>query len=156
VFESFGRDVGRLMIRRTAAYWQWRYMSRPQATYSTIVARRGTHVLGAVVTAVQRRFGVVIGMIVDIIAGGGTPVLCALLGAAEEELRSRGVGMTACQATSPLLSQALVDSGYFRPKGRLIPKKFHFVYRLTGVAGLPPEPRQIADWHLTFGDSDNA
>ncbi|HKQ47006.1 MAG TPA: GNAT family N-acetyltransferase [Phycisphaerae bacterium] len=155
VFSAFSHGCDRLMIRRTAAYWNWRYLTRPGSSYRTLVARRAGRVVGAVITAVGRRMGLDVGLIADIVGEGGVTVLRRLIRAAEEELVGRGLGLVTCQATSPLLQEALAAEGYWRPEPRKLPKKFHFVYRPTGVAGLPKAPASIADWHLTFGDSDN-
>jgi GNAT superfamily N-acetyltransferase len=154
IANAFSHSVDALMIRRTADYWNWRY-SGPLSTYQTQVARESSHLVGAVVTTVKPRFGVEMGMILDLVAAGGLPVLRSLIRAAESDLVQRGVGISTCQASSPLLQRALRDEGYYLPRGRLMPKKFHFVYRLTGVSGLPREPAHIEEWHLTFGDSDN-
>ncbi len=156
VFDQFARDCGRLMIRRTASYWTWRYCTRPAANYRSYIARSGGRVVGAVVTSVGSRFGMDIGMILDVVATGGVPVLCALIRHAGHDLLDRGLGLATCQATSPMLQQALREEGYRIPAPRRLPKRFHFVYRLTGVEGLPRMPEHISDWHLTFGDSDNA
>jgi GNAT superfamily N-acetyltransferase len=156
VFDDFARACGRLMIRRTAAYWNWRYSAKPCAPYRTLVARRPDKLVGAVVTSVQRQRGLEIGLVLDVIGRGGVRGLGQLLRAAEEDLISRGVGLVTCQATSPMLQQALRAEGYRSLSPRSLPKRFHFVYRSTGVAGLPREPSQLTDWHLTFGDSDNA
>ncbi len=155
VFEVFAHDNDRLMIRRTAAYWNWRYLSRPGSDYRTILARHAGRVVGATITSVGRRFGLDVGLIADFSADGGVPVLRQLIRAAENDFRSRGVGLVTCQATGPLLQDALAAEGYRRPNPRKLPKKFHFVYRPTGVTGLRKPPAEIADWHLTFGDSDN-
>ncbi len=155
VVDAFARDCDRLMIRRTAAYWNWRYLTRPASSYRTIVARRAGRAVGAISTAVGRRMGLDVGLIADVAAAGGVSVLRSLIRAAESDLGGRGLGLVTCQATSPLLQEALAAEGYWRPSPRKLPKKFHFVYRPTGVAGLRKAPADIADWHLTFGDSDN-
>jgi len=154
VFDEFARECGGLMVRRTANYWNWRYAAKPNAAYHMFLARQGGCVVGAGVTSVEKRMGLEIGMVVDVVARGGMPVLCRLLRAAEEDLASRGLGLAACEATSPMLQAALRAEGYACPRPTWLPKKFHFVYRLTGVPGLPRRPGRVSDWHLTLGDSD--
>ncbi len=156
VFDLFARDCETLMIRRTTAYWNWRYLARPNVAYRTLVARRAGRMMGVVATSVQKRAGLQLGMVLDIVGRGGLPVLRQLLRDAEAELVSRGAGLVTCQATSPILQRALREEGYRCPKPEWLPKRFNFVYRISGVPGLPREPSRLADWHLTFGDSDNA
>lgn len=156
VFDSFARDSDTLMIRRTAPYWRWRHLTRPALTYRTIMATRGSETVGAVSIGTGKRAGLDVGMIMDIVAGGGVPVLRALLGAAEEELRRAGIGLLSCQATTPLLREALAQEGYRAVGSRITRKQFHFVYRPTGQPGWERRPAGMADWHLTFSDSDNA
>ena len=155
VFDAFARDSKSLMIRRTAAYWNWRYAARPGAPYCMLVVRRAGRIVGAAVTSVQRRMGVDIGMVLDLVARGGVPSLRCLLREAEKTLVSRGVGLVTCQATSSLLRCALQEAGFRCPEPAWLPKRFHFVYRMTGVPGLRDRPARLGDWHLTFGDSDN-
>lgn len=155
VFEAFARDCGAMMIRRTAAYWNWRYGSKPGAPYRTLVVRQAGRLMGAVVTSVQKRMGLQIGMVIDLVTRSGITGIRRLLRKAETELVSHGVGLITCQATSPLLQQALKEECYRRPKPTWLPKRFHYVYRTMGAPGLAREPRQLSDWHLTFGDSDN-
>lgn len=156
VFDRFVIDCNRLMIRRTAGYWNWRYCTRPGASYRTMIARRHGQTVGAICTSIGRRFGMDIGMIMDVMTADGVPTLRRLIQRAEEDVLGRGLGLITCQATSPRLQEALFAEGYRLPPPRRLPKKFHFVYRPTGVSGLPQAPGVISDWHLTFGDSDNA
>lgn len=156
VFEEFCAQAGTLMLRRTAAYWNWRYAARPEAVYHTLLARHGGRLAGAVVTAIERRMGVQVGLVLDVLARGEGAVLRGLLRAAEHHLTSQGIGLVTCQATTPMLQQALVEEGFTRPNPRRLPKRFHYVFRPTGVAGLPRIPEAMSDWHLTMGDSDNA
>lgn len=156
IFDDFARDCGTLMIRRTAAYWRWRYLTRPASSYRTLVATRGGETVGAVTTAIGRRAGMDIGMTMDFVARGGLPVIRALMRAAEGELRSRGAGALSCQASAPLLREALRHEGYWCVGPSVTRKKFHFVYRPTGIGEPAQTPESLADWHLCFGDSDNA
>jgi GNAT superfamily N-acetyltransferase len=156
VFDDFARDCGALMLRRTSAYWNWRYGAKPGSAYQTLVLRQDGRLAGAVVTSVGRRMGLDIGMVLDVVGRGGVPIIRRLLREAELELHSRRLGLVACQATSPLLENALREEGYWRPKPGWLPKRFHWVFRPTGLTGLPGMPSRLCDWHLTLGDSDNA
>jgi hypothetical protein len=109
-----------------------------------------------VVTSVERRFKMDVGMILDLVVSDGAIQARQLLRLAERDFFDRGVGIVTCQATSSLLQKALSDAGYLCPPARMLPKRFNFVYRPTGVMGMPNDPSAISDWHLTFGDSDNA
>lgn len=153
--ESFARHCSALTIIRSTGYWNWRYCSKPASTYRTLLARRGGQVVGVVVTSAYRRFALEVGMILDLVAVGGLLPIRELLRIAEQDCVSRGVGLIACQATSPLMKQALKDEGYRCPRAGPLLKRFHFVYFPTGVAGMPRKPNNVCDWHLSFGDSDN-
>jgi GNAT superfamily N-acetyltransferase len=156
VFEEFARTCGALMSRRTAAYWNWRYGVQPAFQYRTLVARRQGRLLGASVTSVQEFRGIPVGLLLDVVVRGGITELRQLLRHTEDDLRQRGIGLLACQATSPMLQQALAEERYWRPNPARLPKKFHYIFRITGLPGLPRPPADFADWHITFGDSDNA
>lgn len=155
VFEEFARDCGALMIRRTAAYWNWRYGTKPNAPYCSHVTYDGNRLMGAVVTTVQQYAGLSVGVIIDLVTRGRAAGARQLLQCAEDELRSRGVGLITCLSSSPMLQRALRDEGYWCPNPALFPKQFHYIYRPTDVPGLPRQPTQLTDWYLTFGDWDN-
>lgn len=153
VSERFARLAGGCMIRRTAAYWNWRH-SGPLSMYRTLIAGKNGRLVGAICTTSQPRMGVEIGLIVDVVAED-SQVLRALIAAADTEFRRLGCAIATCQSTSLILNDALREEGYRLPPRAVMPKQFHFVYRPTGVPGLPREPASMNDWHLTFGDSDN-
>lgn len=155
VADEFACDCDTLMIRRSAAYWNWRYGARPEAAYRTLVARQAGRLIGAVATTTQERRGIGIGVILDVVSRAGATGCRHLLRAAEWDLRARGVGLVTCQASAPLLQQALRAEHYWCPPTKWLPKKFHYIYRPSDVPGLPRPPKNMADWHLTFGDSDN-
>jgi hypothetical protein len=155
VFEAFSRECNRLMMRRSANYWNWRYGARPHADYRTLLARQDGRVVGAVVTSVQQRKGLDFGLVLDLITSEGVSGLRHLLRAAEDDLRSRGIGLVTCQATSPMLKQALTEERYRSLTRKQMGRDFHFIYRITGLPGLHHEPKELDDWHYTFGDSDN-
>jgi len=156
VFENYVKDCHSLMIRRTAPFWNWRYGSHPESIYRTWLVKRHHKTMGAVVVSVKAMAGRHIGLIIDIVADGGVPVIRGLLGRAEEDLRSRGIGLLTCQATTGPLQTALREEGYRPLPSWLIRKRFHFVYRPTGIRGPRDLPNEISRWHLMFADSDNA
>lgn len=153
VSERFARLAGGCMIRRTSAYWNWRHAG-PLSKYRTLIARKNGRLVGAICTTNQPRMGVKIGLIVEVVAEE-PHVLRALISAADIDLRRQGCAVATCQSTCTVLNDALQDEGYRLPPRAVMPKKFHFVYRLTGVPGLPHAPSAMNDWNLTFGDSDN-
>jgi GNAT superfamily N-acetyltransferase len=155
VSDQFARDCNTLMIRRTSAYWNWRYDDKPVTEYHSVLAWQDDRVMGAVVTFEQTRKGFRVGMIIDIVASEGVDSLRRLIRAAEDDMLARGIGLVTCQATTPMLQRALAAEGYRCPKPERLPKKFHYIYSLTGAPGLPRKPETMEDWHLTFGDSDN-
>ncbi len=156
VADQYARGVERLMILRTADYWNWRYASKPRAAYRLFTARDAGRVIGAVATSRGVRGGFQVGMIMDVVSTASVSSLRGLIRCAEDDLRQRGLGLSSCQATSPILGEALRAEGYHVAPPRLIRKRFHFVFRRTGVSGLPADPNEIGLWHLNFGDSDNA
>jgi GNAT superfamily N-acetyltransferase len=158
-------ETAGILLCRTSAYWNWRYCVRPPASYRptgaaspeyhTLIVKDRTSPVGAVVTSVARQHGLDVGLIIDLIACGGAPVLRRLLYEAELDLRRRGLALIAAQATDPLLQMTLKEQGYFYPKHSWLARPFHFVYRPTGTGGPLGGGLQASDWYLTLGDSDN-
>ena len=155
VFEEFAHDCNALMTRRTAAYWNWRYAAKPDPTFRTILARQAGRLMGAVATAVQQHNGMEVGLVLDVVARNGIPTFRQLLRAAEDDFRSRNIGLVACQATSRLFRGSLSEESYLSPKPQWLPKKFHYIYHVIASKRLPRELAKFEDWHITFGDSDN-
>lgn len=154
--DQFADHIGSMMIRRTSDYLNWRYAARPESAYQLFLARRGSEIVGAVVTSHGVRARMKVGMIVDLVSRADEAVIRSLIRFAENDLRRRGFGLVTCQATSPALLQALRFEGFRNGPPSVIRKRFHFVYRRTGIVGLPHDPSSLSNWHLTFGDSDNA
>ena len=149
---SSARNDG-VRLRRSAAYWNWRYDSTVGRGYHTIIARRAGRLVGAAAVKVGQRAGLDVGMILDLVSDDDAAA--AIVDGAQQRLLELGAGIVTCQASSPHLSRMLRDRG-FRPIGpRFSGKRFHFVFRPTGVSGLPRMPAAMADWSLMFGDSDN-
>lgn len=155
LIEAFSEDCQGLMIRRTAAYWNWRYVAKPSHTYVTQVAKRHGELMGVIVSGVSKRAGLLVGTIVDVIAQGGEASLAGLLSLAESELRQRGAGLVTAQATSPLMRRAMGLAGFRHAPHWLVRKKFHLVYHATGNVPDNTLPMSLDDWHLVLGDSDN-
>lgn len=153
ISDQFARLAGGCMIRRTAAYWNWRH-SGPLSAYQTLIAKKSGRLVGAICTTSQPRMGVEVGLIVDVVAEE-PHALRSLIAAAEIDFTRQGCAVTTCQSTSLVLNEALRAEGYRLPPRAIMPKQFHFVYRPTGVPGWSREPAAMNDWHLTFGDSDN-
>lgn len=154
--DQYSDHIGSMMIRRTSNYMNWRYAARPESAYQLFVVRRGRDIVGAVVTSHGVRARIKVGMIVDLVCCADEAVIRSVIRFAENDLRQRGFGVVTCQATSPALLQALRFEGFRNGPPSLIRKRFHFVYRRTGIVGLPHDPSNLSNWHLTFGDSDNA
>lgn len=156
-------ELGGVFLRRSSAYWSWRYCNRPLASYRptrtispafrTLLLRDGSRPVGMVVTSVAVQLGVEVGMIVDLVARGGLGPIRRLLCEAEADLRGRGLGVIALQATHPVLQRALADEGYLCPKPGRLPRQFHFAYR--PFDGPLSGDLRIGDWFLMLGDSDN-
>ena len=155
VFDEFARDCGTLMIRRTAPFWNWRFAAKPAAPFHMLVTRQGGRVTGAVVTSVRERGGTPVGMIADLVCRSGIDGMRQLLRHAADDMRARGVGVLTCWATTPLLRHALDAERYWHPKPQRLRKNFNYIWRPTGVPGLPRAPSKLTDWHLSFSDSDN-
>jgi hypothetical protein len=91
--------------------------------YTLLGLRRGTTLVGAVVTRVStREGGLQVGVILELVARDDDPrSLMRLLDAAERGLYARGVeGVVALDALGPAISQALKRSGYVETPERYV------------------------------------
>ncbi len=155
LFDRFSATNETLMIRRTQRYWKWRYEQRPDSDYRSFEIRKNAALAGVVATGTQERFGIDFGMILDLVSNEDELSVYQLLHAAQEDLKSRGVGIISCQAATKSLQRALVNSGFRKLIPAINPKKFHYVYRPHTNNNLDHNPQSIGDWYLMFGDSDN-
>lgn len=144
-----------LILRRDCDWLNWRYGANPLVYYECFEARSGEGDLrGIVVTAVEVRYGIRVGYIVDLI-GETDETRRVLISAAVRQLEEEGAQVVITVMSDPDYIADLCRQGFYRVPKRLSPKRFHTVY-LTHpdkAAHLAPMQR-IAKWHQTLGDWD--
>ena len=168
--ERFNEDADRLwervgpsfevVIKRDAAHLNWRYADNPVSKYRVIEARerKDNALKGYLVSTIQERGGMSLGLIVDLLVEGGQPsVARALISEANAHFKREGVMLAAClmNRKSPYVGN-LLWRGYLPIHDRINPKKFHVVCSLLGDG--PAFAENLLDfdrWHLTWGDTDN-
>jgi hypothetical protein len=143
---------GRLLVRRSDEYLNWRFVRNPRCRYEILGAFSDRGLEGYVVTRFnrarpnQRREA----DIVDWLAPGAASfIFAALVRAAVERLIRSGAGIITCAAASAEAAVAMQANGfYLRPDERL-----PFFVRAADPA-LHSRLTVASDWFLTRGDFD--
>jgi hypothetical protein len=144
---------GRIIVRRSADYLNWRFIENPRCQYHVFGAFVGGMLEGYVVTRLNlargnpRREGEV----VDWLASGATaktPMLRVLLTAAVEDLVGAGARFVTCAAHGAEIEAAADATGFRFREGQRIP---FFV-----KAASPSVQKRLASagWFLTRADLD--
>jgi GNAT superfamily N-acetyltransferase len=141
---------------RDAAFGAWRYATRPDAGYRTLLAERGGEPAAAVVHRALPVRGISAAFLLDIaIAPGEEAAGGALLRFVHQIARSEGSALaSALLPGSGPARTALRRAGYLRVPERLHPQLIRFSVRGLGrFAGHPllANPRA---WHLNWADTD--
>jgi GNAT superfamily N-acetyltransferase len=125
------RDGLGISTIRDAAYLQWRFKEHPIYSYWTVGWRQGNTWLGYAACVERRLFGVDTLLVVDVLTPQWDSVGSALIDAAVDEARRRGLGMV---VTLALRGAPLYDTfksrGFIHVPSRLDPKRFTATERI--------------------------
>jgi hypothetical protein len=140
-------------VARTAAWWRWRYLSRPESPYVYVESRRRGRLVGAAVAMARHDLG--------------GPMLCVLELVAEDRASARDVvGRLATTAAPPLgavglAATALPGTALYRSARhaglRVLPRRHEPHPMHVGVVdNLGARPGLAKErWSLAWGDLDH-
>jgi hypothetical protein len=157
---SFDERADRLWTRVSAAcecaivrkhpYLNWRFVARPDVSYTRFVAERGPGMAGYLITRTAERAGLRWGYLVDFFTDDAA-ALSALVDAALIDFRRNGASVVSCYATAPEVRRVLHWRGFVSFRRA---REAYFVHR---VVSPDPELLPVKDlrrWFLTMGDGD--
>jgi hypothetical protein len=146
---------GRLVVRRSDEYLNWRFAQNPRCRHHIFGAFRGEDLEGYVVARLNlarpnpRRQAEIVDWLAMPVTHPSDSVLPALIQAATEQMIRDGAGIVSCAGVSDDLAPAMSATGFrFRPAERL-----PFFVR----AADPEVHRRLTSgcgWYLTRGDWD--
>jgi GNAT superfamily N-acetyltransferase len=144
-------------VVRDRAYLTWRYVDKPGGGYTILVAERGEELLGYVVLKCVPRFGLEIGLLVDMVwIPGEKGVANALISAGLECFASGKMDLVGClMLPSAPYSRDLKEMGFFKVPRRLLPQNMYL-----GGCSLVGEQATASlfkpgNWFVTWGDHDD-
>jgi len=145
---------GRIIVRRSADYLNWRFIENPRCQYRVFGAFDGGRLNGYVVTRLNlaranpRREGEIVDWLASEAVGPASP-LPALLSAAVEDFVEAGAGLVTCAAHGAEIEAAADSSGFRFREGQRIP----FFVRASS-ATVHKRLASAPGWFLTRGDLD--
>lgn len=141
-----------LLVVRNRRYLNWRFVSRPDAGYTLLLATRDTEPVGYMVLRVADRDGAPRGYLVDfLVAERSASIFAVLLRHAEDHLRGQGVPIFSCRIAPTAYQRILRRHGFhpvaFGQRGairveRNLPDAFLRIYT------------DLSQWYVTMGDGD--
>ena len=141
-----------VMVVRDQRYLNWRFVERPDASYTVFVATRGSDLLGYLVLRVAEHMEMRWGHLVDFLVQDRSAALLALLvDAGIEHLRGQEVAAISCRATMSPYREVIRSRGFYPfPWG----PQAYFYMRVE-----LPDPalqafRDERQWFITMGDGD--
>jgi GNAT superfamily N-acetyltransferase len=139
-----------LAVRRDAAYLNWKYIEPPHVRYSVAALQRDGRAEGyAVYRHAQEPRGRVT-WLVDFLADTHDEIgFKTLLRWVDAEARQAGSDKIRCYATHLGFRRLLRRSGYFRMRHPM-----PLVVKINAVDVAADFYKDIDDWHVTLGDSD--
>ena len=153
------KSLNKVWIQRTSAYLNWRYAQSPLGQYSIFAAvdQRDGAIRGYIVTKDEMRFGLNLGLILDLVVFPEEDSCATLLaGRGIERLQQQGVDVIGCLMLKhhPLV-RALRENGMRSVPGRFAPRKFHVtISQLTDDQQFNAFIRNPENWFLMWGDTD--
>jgi len=146
---------GRVIVRRTAEYLNWRFVQNPRCRYRIVGAFAGNRLEGYVVTRLNlarpnpRREAEIVDWMARPSDASSDTVLAALLHEAVHGLTRAGAGIISCAVATSDSTSAIEAAGFsFRPAERL-----PFFVKASDPA-LHSRLTVGADWFITRGDFD--
>jgi hypothetical protein len=147
------RDGLGISTIRDAAYLNWRFRDHPIYRYLTLGWRQNGSWIGYIVCAERRLFGVDTLLVVDILSPQMESVGAALIDAAIDEARRRGLGMVVALAVrGGRVRESFKSRGFINVPARLDPKRFtaaEQIYDSSARAEFSSLAR-----HFTWSDMD--
>jgi hypothetical protein len=137
---------------RDRNYLNWRFCARPDASYTRLVATRGSEIIGYLVYRIAEQEGARWGYLVDfLVEGNDAAIFDTMLRNAEERMIKEGVKGIVCVIARPPYREALRRSGFF-------PALFRTPAFLGGSV-TSPDPNlkiygEVRKWFVTAGDGD--
>lgn len=159
--ERFPDEVGEIsqrverhfcfMVRRDAAYLNWRFLETPSRSHRAFGVYRGEELCGYCVVQPAGEDG--IGYLVDLLAGDEAAVRAAM-GAGLDALEKGGATLARATAVDgSWWNERLVEAGFLPPK----PENHLYVYVFVQDEEHPLArvARDASAWYLTDGDRDD-
>jgi hypothetical protein len=147
--------TGRIIVRRTAGYLNWRFARNPRCRYRLLGGFFNGRLVGYVVFRLNlargnpEHQGEIVDWLALPVSGIGFDPLPRLIGAAIERLARDGAHVVACLSSDGVAKEALTANQLIeRPTERLP----FFVH--ADAPTLETRLEQAGDWYLTGGDFD--
>jgi hypothetical protein len=141
-----------VMAVRDRRHLQWRFLRRPDAAYTILLAERGPEIAGYLVLRRAVRDGVPWGYLVDFLVEGGQPATWSMLVRRALALfREDGVALAGCMVNRPEYRRPLARLGFlpwrWGPQG-------YFHPRVDVPDPAVRAARDLRQWLVTLGDGD--
>lgn len=149
-----------IIIKRDANYLRWRYLDNPVMKYDIIEARdkKDDSLKGYIVTTFQERYGLNLGLIIDMMVQAKDEQIGTLLIAkVTSRFNDEKVAVAGClMQKNQWYTKCLRNNGFLFLPQKINPREF---YVLCSCLSEDPEFERTIfnfdDWHLTWGDTDN-
>jgi GNAT superfamily N-acetyltransferase len=161
-FDAFWKKVKHLnkaWMQRTTEYLNWRYVQSPLGRYSIFAAvdQNEGSIRGYIVTKDEMRFGLKLGLILDLVVlPEELNSATILVNRGIERLEQQGVDVIGCLMLRhhPLV-RALRENGLLHVPGRFAPRKFYVtISKLTDDQQFNAFICNPENWFLMWGDTD--
>ena len=146
---------GRVMVRRSEEYLNWRFVRNPRCRYRILGAMRAGRLEGYLVTRLNlgrpnpRREAEIVDWLAAPARPAGPSVLPALLEAAVGRLVRDGAGIISCAGADPELPAAMAGAGFHARPAERLP-----FFVKADAPHLESRLCRGGDWFLTRGDFD--
>ena len=141
-----------VMVVRDQRYLNWRFVERPDARYTVLVAARGSELVGYLVLRVAEQVGMRWGYLVDFLVQHKSAALLALLiDVGIEHLRQQEVAAISCRVTMSPYRETIRSRGFY--PFRWGPQAY-FYMRVELADPALQAFRDERQWFVTMGDGD--
>lgn len=146
----------KIAVVRNSQYLNWRYLNKPNSRYIKAQVKAGQKVVGYCIGMVEKRFGLRIGYIIDILhEGTQRKAIHALASNLEEKLSREGADIITCLSYDDGPYSSLFKRRFYvRLREKLFPQEIFFGGLLHRDDLEDAFIWKKSNWHLSWGDLD--
>lgn len=146
----------KIAVIRDSTYLNWRYIQKPEENYIIFNIKKNKELKGYIVLKIAQKFGLKIGLIIDILADP-TNILyvnCLINHVILYFQKMKTDLISVIMYPNHVYLKSLKKLGFIKVFKKLMPQKFYFVAKANNNEVIEKFIKNPKNWYITWGDTD--